>query len=94
MDFYTSNEGYRERKSDSVFVSQRVMGDGWQQISLEGIAPSNGKFLTVSFQTEYFDDTYLIDTIDLYQNDGPANDVPLMKDVQIDKRILYPSFIP
>jgi len=94
MDFYTSNGGYRERKSGSVFVSQRVMGDGWQQISLEGIAPSNGKFLTVSFQTEYFDDTYLIDTIDLYQNDGPANDVPLMKDVQIDKRILYPSFIP
>lgn len=93
MDFYTSNEGYRERKSSSVFVSHRVTGGDWQQISLEGITPSNGKFLTVSFQTEYFEDSYLIDTIDLYQHDGYAKDVPLIRDVQIDKRILYPSSI-
>lgn len=93
MDFYTSNEDYIERKSYSVFVSKRVMGDSWQEISLVGIAPPNGKFLTISFQTEYFEDSFLIDTFDLYQNDGDAKDMPLIRDVQIDKRILYPSFI-
>lgn len=93
MDFYASNKDYIERESSSVFVSKRVMGDNWQQISLEGIAPRNGKFLTVSFQTEYFADAYLVDTIDFYHNDMPVKDIPLMKDVQIDKRILYPSFI-
>lgn len=93
MDFYTSSENYKERKNDSVFVSQRVMGDGWQQISLEGIAPPSGKFLTVSFQTEYFEDSFIIDTIDMYQRDGYVEDASMTRDLQIDKKIIYPSFI-
>lgn len=93
MDFYSSNEDYRERESSSVFVSQRVMGDGWQQILLEGIAPPDGKLVTVSFQTEYFEDAYLIDALDFYYKEAPVKEVPAIRDVHIDKRILYPSFI-
>ncbi len=93
MYFYASKEDYIERRGSFVFVSKRVVGDNWQQISLEGIAPPNGKFLTVSFQTEYFEDSYLIDTFDLYKIDRYAKEAPSIKDVKIDKRILYPSFI-
>lgn len=91
MDFYTSEKDYMERKSNFVFLSKRIMGDNWQQISLEGIAPSNAKFLTISFQTEYFDDSYLIDNFELFQSDWDVRDA--IKDMQIDKRIIYPSFI-
>lgn len=91
MDFYTSEKDYMERKSSFVFLSKRIMGDDWQQISLEGIVPSNEKFLTISFQTEYLDDLYLIDNFELFQSDWDVKDA--IRDVQIDKRIIYPSFI-
>lgn len=91
LEFYDSKKGVIAEKPISISLSNRVWGNGWMEISADGVAPSNAKFLTISIQTEYYDNNFLINDIKVYESDEFFQLKNTFK--ESDLEILYPTFI-
>lgn len=76
LDFYPeSPEGFESRAITS-FVSERVFGKSeWHEVTVEGIAPENAKFFTISFQVDQGKIPFSLDEVEIFESKEKIGDV-------------------
>lgn len=70
LDFYSEIPVHINDRSIISFVSQRVFGQNiWHEVGVEGVAPEDANYLTVSFQVDQGRIPYYLDGVEVFESD-------------------------
>lgn len=76
LDFYLNPSNGFESRTIASFVSKRVFGKSeWHEVTVEGIAPENAKFLTISFQVDQGKTPFYLNEVEIFQSKEEVREV-------------------
>ena len=96
IDYYNSKDADDRKRGITASVSSRYFGDrSWKELSASLVAPSQAKYLQISFQVERYNNTFLVDDVMFYHSEEKPSkeEINFSNAKEIKNEILYPLYL-